>query len=222
MITQLVRACFLAGAMPFAALADIPWEEAKERCREENEKLANRPQGHDGTYFVICTLYYTPLESGFTAERGFDMTMEAPPGLSGNQYPRDFLKAVKMEGYGRITTPVNERNYIAYDGNDRFRYAKMACARGTIPLVPRVSAAVRSGQSGLKHEMELATTAPIIEQVFGGPTWKITDTGGGLKRWQLDLYWGEDEPRGPGQAGRPRGTEFEYAYSEVIIIESSK
>jgi len=53
------------------APADIPWAEAKVRLAQENEKLARRSQGHAGTYFVICTLYYTPKESGFTAQRGY-------------------------------------------------------------------------------------------------------------------------------------------------------
>ena len=50
--------------------ADIRWAEAKVRLARENELLARRSQGHAGTYFVICTLYYTPMESGFTAQRG--------------------------------------------------------------------------------------------------------------------------------------------------------
>src|SRR6266545_514161 len=51
--------------------ADIPWPEVVQRLAYENEKLARRPQGHNGEYFVVCTLYYTPKESGFTFERGF-------------------------------------------------------------------------------------------------------------------------------------------------------
>ena len=54
--------------------ADIPWPEVVQRLAYENEKLARRPEGHNGEYFVVCTLYYTPKESGFTFERGFDAT----------------------------------------------------------------------------------------------------------------------------------------------------
>ncbi|MGE5214345.1 MAG: hypothetical protein ACM3NN_11715, partial [Nitrospirota bacterium] len=46
--------------------ADIPWPEVVQRLAYENDKLARRPQGHNGEYFVVCTLYYTPKESGFT------------------------------------------------------------------------------------------------------------------------------------------------------------
>jgi hypothetical protein len=77
--------------------------------------LARRPQGHNGEYFVVCTLYYTPKESGFTFERGFDATPVTKRGLRGRKYPRDFLRSVE----GRlwlIATPVNGRNYIRYNG----------------------------------------------------------------------------------------------------------
>jgi len=50
--------------------ADIPWPEVVQRLAYENEKLARRPRGHSGEYFVVCTLYYTPMESGFTFARG--------------------------------------------------------------------------------------------------------------------------------------------------------
>ena len=170
---------------------------------------------------MICTLYYTPMESGFTAERGFDVTMETRPGLNGNMYPRDFLRAVKLEGYGRITTPVKGKSYIAYDGG-RYVYDSKPKGRGITPLEPRASAAVKLGQTGLEGRMELKTSEPTIERVFGSTQWKITDTGGGLKRWQLDLYWGEDEPRAPESIGRPRSTDFEYAYSEVKIRPATR
>jgi hypothetical protein len=202
--------------LPHFGRADIPWEEAKVRTREENARLAARPGGHNGTYFVICTLYYTPVEAGFTAERGFDVTPETRPGLNGNTYPRDFLRAVKLEGYGRITKAVRGRKYIAYDGGN-YVYDTAPKGRGITPLVPRKSAAVKLGQEELKGRTTLSTTSSEVEAVFGSNEWHIIDTGGGLRRWQLDLYWGEDEPRAPDAIGRPRGTDFEYAYSEVNI-----
>ncbi|PYJ13271.1 MAG: hypothetical protein DME93_04125 [Verrucomicrobia bacterium] len=90
--------------------ADIPWPEVVQRLAYENEKLARRPQGHNGEYFVVCTLYYTPKESGFTFARGFDATPVTKPGLHGRTYPRDFLRSVKKEGFGRTVTPVTDDN----------------------------------------------------------------------------------------------------------------
>ncbi|HEV3410356.1 MAG TPA: hypothetical protein VG095_08680, partial [Chthoniobacterales bacterium] len=211
----LLVACFSAAP---ALLADIPWPEVKKRVAEENARLASRPGGHGGTYFVVCTIYYTPIETGFTAERGFDVTPQEAPGLGGAKFPRDFLRAVKLEGYGRIATAVKGKNYIAYHAG-RYAYANTPRARGITPLEPRVSAAVRLGRGGLPNKAEVITTAPHIQEVFGANRWKIVDTGGGLKRWQLDLYWGEDEPLMPERLGRPRGTEFEYGYSEVKVVE---
>jgi hypothetical protein len=83
----------------------IPWPEVTRKLADENAKLARRPGGHNGEYFVVCTLYFTPKESGFIAERGFDVTLVTRPGLHGRKYPRDFLRAVKKEGFGRLTNP---------------------------------------------------------------------------------------------------------------------
>jgi hypothetical protein len=97
-----------------ATRADIPWPEVAQRLASENEKLARRPGGHAGEYFIVCTLYYTPKESGFTSGRGFDATRVTKRGLRGRTYPRDFLRSVMKEGCGRITTPVNGHNYLRY------------------------------------------------------------------------------------------------------------
>jgi len=188
-----------------------------QRLKEENGKLARRPQGHNGEYFIVCTLYYTPMETGFTAERGFDATLETKPGLHGHKYPRDFLRAVKKEGFGRIANPVNGRNYIRYDAGNAFAFAAHPAGRGGA-LVPRFSAAARRGPRALPPNIELVLTGEVVRQVFGSVNWRIADTGGGLRRWQVDLYWGEDEPLGPGKLlARPRGTEFEYVYSEAKV-----
>ena len=130
--------------------ADIPWPEVVQRLAYENDKLARRPQGHNGEYFIVCTLYYTPKESGFTFERGFDATPVTKPGLHGRKYPRDFLRSVKKEGFGRITTPVNGCNYIRYNGSDSYAFASHAMGGGGV-LVPRYSAAVKLGQGGLRR-----------------------------------------------------------------------
>jgi hypothetical protein len=199
--------------------ADIPWPEVVQRLAYENEKLAHRPQGHSGEYFVVCTLYYTPMESGFTFERGFDATPVTKPGLHGRKYPRDFLRSVKKEGFGRVHEPVNGHNYIRYNGGNSFGFASRPTGGGGI-LIPRFSAATKSDQSGLRHGVVIDTPDATVRRVFSSTRWKIVDTGGGLRRWQIDLYWGEDEPLGPGRfMARPRGTTFEYAYSNARVTK---
>ena len=200
-----------------AARADIPWPEVVQRLASENERLARRPQGHAGEYFLVCTLYYTPMESGFTFDRGFDATPVTKPGLHGRKYPRDFLRSVKKEGFGRLTTPVNGRHYIRYNGGGSYAFASPPSGAGGT-LVARFSAAAKP-QAGLHRGAVLETSGPEVKRVFGSTRWKIMDTGGGLRRWQIDCYWGEDEPLGPGKLmARPRGTTFEYAYSPATIV----
>jgi hypothetical protein len=48
----------------------------------------------------------------------------------------------------------------------------------------------------------------------------VCDTGGGMQRLQVDLYWGEDEPRGPTgrQPARPAGTWMEYAFETEVTV----
>ena len=85
-----------------------------------------------------CTVYYTPRESGFTAERGFDDTRVSAAGLQGRKYPLAFLQAVKREGFGRLSEPVDGLDYLQYlaaavTGLPRRRWATAAtCSfRGT-------------------------------------------------------------------------------------------
>ena len=191
--------------------ADIPWPEVMQRLASENEKLARRPQGHAGEYFIVCTLYYTPKESGFTFERGFDAIRVTKSGLHGRTYPRDFLRSVMKEGFGRITTPVNGHNYIRYNRGSYGFSSAPSGGGGT--LIAGFSAAART-QGVLRRGLVLETSAAEVQRVFSSSRWKIVDTGGGLRRWQLDCYYGDDEPLGPGKLmARPRGSTFEYAYS---------
>ena len=195
--------------------ADIPWPEVVQRLKIENERLERRPGGHSGEYFIVCTLYYTPKESGFTSERGFDATRVTKRGLHGRAYPRDFLRSVMKEGYGRIATPVSGHNYIRYNGGS-YSFAGPPSGGGG-SLVPHFSAAARLSGS-LRRGMILETLSAEVQRVFGSARWQIVDTGGGLRRWQMDCYYGEDEPLGPGKLmARPRGTLFEYAYSMARV-----
>jgi hypothetical protein len=137
--------------------------------------------------------------------------------LNGRKYPRDFLRAVKKEGVGRIITPVNGRDYIRYNRGS-YGFASQPSGGGGA-LVPRFSAAAKLGQTGLRRGTIIETSSTAVQEIFGSIRWKIVDTGGGLRRWQVDCYYGEDEPLGPGRLmARPRGTTFEYAYSNARIV----
>src|SRR6266480_6179480 len=158
LIAKIVGLGILAAPCP-QLRADIPWPEVVQRLAYENERLARRPQRHNGEYFVVCTLYYTPVESGFTFERGFDATPITKSGLHGRNYPRDFLRSVKKEGFGRIVTPVDGCHYISYNGGDSFAFASRPTGGGGV-LVARYSAAAKLGQSGLRHGAVIETESP--------------------------------------------------------------
>src|SRR6516165_4627474 len=168
-LQALLLALFLLP-MRFQLLGDIPWPEVVQRLAYENDKLAQRPQGHAGEYFVVCTLYYTPKESGFTFERGFDATPITKPGLHGRTYPRDFLRSVKKEGFGRIVTPVNGRHYICYSGGGSYGFASHPTGGGGV-LVDRFSAAIKSTQGSLRHGAIVDTSSPQVQKVFGSTRW---------------------------------------------------
>src|SRR5216683_4632538 len=156
-LTRSVAALFAIMAV---ARADIPWPEVVQRLAYENEKLARRPGGHAGEYFIVCTLYYTPKESGFTFERGFDATRVTKSGLHGRTYPRDFLRSVMKEGYGRITTPVNGHNYIRYNRGSYGFSSAPSGGGGT--LIAGFSAAARM-QGALRRGLVLETSAAEVE-----------------------------------------------------------
>ena len=208
----------VAGLNVRNADAEIPWKEANIRLQHENARLQKQPNGRQKTYFVLCTLYYTPMETGFTAARGFDVRKETRPGLEGRKYPRDFLLAVKKEGIGRIKEPVGNCSYIRYKEGRIYNFVAQPVDRNAVPLVARSSVAIRRGQEAFGPGDELLISDRSVRETFRNNRWRIVDTGRGLHRWQVDLYWGEDEPRGPGVLlARPRGAAFEYAYSEVKV-----
>lgn len=168
-----------------------------------------------------CTIYYTPRESGFTAERGFDDTRVSAPGLKGRKYPAAFLEAVKREGFGRLAEPVDGRDYLQYVGSGRYRFAKAALGNRGNVLVPRTSCAVSKKNPFLRRGQVLRVDSPTVQQVTGSNEWRVEDTGGGLHPLQIDLYWGEDDPLGAvgRMRARPAGTRMEYAFDVKVLVK---
>ncbi len=195
--------------------------ELKHRAR----KFASAAADTDGATMYpgifFCTLYYTPKESGFTTERGFDATPTAPAGLRGRKYPRDFLVAVKKEGFGRINEPVDGRNYIRWMGGNRYAFAEVPVGRRGEVLVPRRSCAISSRNRFLHQHARLKIKSQTVNEETGSDQWTVCDTGAGVHPLQIDLYWGEDEPHGAvgRQRARPRGTWMEYAFDVEVTAE---
>jgi len=171
--------------------------------------------------FFFCTIYYTPKESGFTTERGFDSTLVNVPGLHGRKFPRDFLLAVKKEGFGRMNEAVDGHNYIRWIGDGRYAFAKVPVGRRGEVLVPRRSCAISSHNQFLHQHATLLIKSQTVTEEIGNEEWFVCDTGSGVRPLQIDLYWGEDEPRGAvgRQRARPRGTWMEYAFEVDVTAK---
>jgi hypothetical protein len=183
----------------------------------QHRKTLRLQQSDAGTIYpriFFCTLYYTPKESGFTAGRGFDATPIRARGLGGRKYARDFLLAVQKEGFGRLVNPVGGRNYIRWLGGSRYGFAHAPVGRRGEVLVPRRSCAISRHNPFLRQHDTIAIESKTVKGETGNDTWVVCDTGPGVHPLQVDLYWGDDEPRGAigRQRARPAGTWMEYAF----------
>jgi hypothetical protein len=201
------------AALSFALL----WEPAAQETLVLAAE-AQKAKPRSFPYYFFCTLYYLPKEEGFTRERGFDVTPVRAPGLGGRTYPASFLAAVRKEGAGRLRTPVGGCAYLRYAGRGVYRYCKAPTAANGRPLLARRTAAISARNPFLKRGQWVEIRSSLVKRVFGSSRWRLDDTGGGLNPWQIDLYWGEDVPRGVQgrDAARPRGTDFEYAFDVVV------
>jgi hypothetical protein len=207
-------------------MSDDELRDYRNRMRAELQRLmgvAPYEETPEGTAYRVyyCTIYYTPRESGFTAERGFDDTRVSAPGLKGQKYPLAFLQAVKREGFGRLAEPVNGLDYLQYAGGGRYRFAKAPLGNRGNVLVPRNSCAISKNNPFLRRGQVLRVDSPTVQEVTGSCEWLIDDTGGGLHPLQIDLYWGEDDPLGAvgRMRARPVGTRMEYAFDVKVLIK---
>jgi hypothetical protein len=150
--------------------------------------------GAEATY--ACTVYYTPKESGFSKEAGFDMTPEIIPSAPGRTFPADFLKAVRMEGAGRLKKQVQGKKYLAYAGTWKLLDHPLG-NRGN-PLEPMRSAAIASTGRAWKNGDWILIRSEDLPLRFRNTVWRVDDSGSGVGKRELDLYCGEDDPAGPG------------------------
>lgn len=171
---------------------------------------------YDGVF--RATVYYTPLESGFSAAGGFDMTPTTRAGLKGKSFPKDFLKAVEMEGFGRMKSPVAGKWYVSCC-RGRWDYADRPLDAGGQPLRALRSTAVSSDYQLIRAQANFRVRAEGLPAAFMGARWEICDTGGGLEPGQIDFYWGEDVPLGPGKRlGRPQGLPHPIVNPIVLVL----
>jgi hypothetical protein len=145
--------------------------------------------------YFFCTVYYTVRESAFTAERHYDATPETRSTLRGKKFPASFMRAVVMEGFGRMKEPVDGKHYLKYDGT--WGFGDYPLGNRNNQLRDRVSAAVHRRNGIFSKGTRFLVLDPGIYRLFGNLEFEAADTGGGLFLNQVDLYWGEDDPAGP-------------------------
>jgi 3D (Asp-Asp-Asp) domain-containing protein len=165
------------------------------------------------SHYFFCTVYYTPLETGFCAERGFDLTPTTMKGSGGKKFAADFVRAVAMEGFGRLAEPVDDKAYLAYSG----RTHRRILGNRNNELVPRESIAVNTKNPLVPSGAKVWILDPEVYNQFGAALYTVADTGGGLFRNQIDLYWGEDDPRGPG-SGVARAASCDLAVKWIVPV----
>lgn len=220
--------CAVRAEPQFAtdSMSDSELRAFRNQMRSELQRLlgtAPTEETPEGKAYRVyyCTIYYTPRESGFTAARGFDDTRISAPGLKGRKYPAAFLEAVKREGFGRLSEPVNGRAYLQYIGSGRYQFAKTPLGNRGNLLIPRISCAVSNRNPFLRRGQMVRIQSPTVEEVTGSREWRVEDTGGGLHPLQIDLYWGEDDPLGAvgRMRARPAGTRMEYAFDVKVLVK---
>lgn len=184
----------LSDPAEFAAIAPTR-SVAVEGIRSYTEALADVYETFDRppeTHYFFCTVYYTPRESGFTKAGGYNVTPVSPKGLS-RSFPADFVKATGIEGFGKLA---NSSQYLKYDGTWGYRERILGNRNNT--LIDRESLAVHRGNPLFSPGARVWILDPELYNTFGSLRYRTADTGGGLYRSQIDIYWGEDDPLGPG------------------------
>jgi hypothetical protein len=171
----------------------------------------------DGRFPVVhwffCTVYYIPREGGFTAAGGFDMTPDAR--LKKRRFPRSFVQSVRMEGTGRLANPGPKgESYICYEGNFR----RHPLGNRNNPLTPRLSAAVHRRNPLFRHGTRFHVLDPAIWNTFGSFSFEAADTGGGLFPAQIDLFWGEDDPRSAWEIVRPASCDIAVRWLVPVVV----
>ena len=167
------------------------------------------------THYFFCTVYYTPRESGFTKERGFDVSPDSLRALPSRKYAADFVKATWIEGFGRLSEPVDGRPYLSYDG--KFHTRILGNRNNT--LLDRESIAVHRGNPLFDKTTRAWILDPELYNQFGAVRFEVGDTGGGLYRSQIDLYWGEDDPLGPGaDIWRPASCDVAVRWIVPVLV----
>jgi hypothetical protein len=164
------------------------------------------------------TVYYTPIESGFTREDGFDVALVTRSGLRGKLFPKDFLKAVEIEGFGRMVEAFEGKSYVKCC-RGVWGYAAEPLDRKGQPLQPQCSTAIAYAYEMVQFQSAFRVRAEGLPPAFLDARWIVSDTGSALQPQQIDFYWGEDAPLGPGRRlSRPKGLPNPIVNPTILVL----
>jgi hypothetical protein len=139
-----------------------------------------------------CTVYFTPREEGYTSRNGFRTEPVSLPGIPGRTFPRDFVKIVRTEGFGRLKRPIGGKQYISSLAGGRWKLESKPVGRRMNPLVPLQSCAISIEGSRLRPGDWILIKSDRLPRALTEQPWRVDDVGAGVGRNQVDLYWGED------------------------------
>ena len=177
------------------------------------ETFENPPE----THYFFCTVYYTPRETGFTPERGFNPTKETRRNLGGEYFSVDFLKASSIEGFGEMAEAHRGQDFIKYTGT--WGYHNRILGNRNNTLLDRESLAVHRGNPLFSTGTRVWILDNEFYNSFGAMRYQVGDTGGGLFRSQIDIYWGQDDPLGPGaDVYRPASCDVAVRWIVPVLI----
>jgi hypothetical protein len=127
-----------------------------------------------------------------------------------------------LEGYGRLADPVAGKSYLRYSSKG-WDFAEQPLDNRSRPLVAKNSCAIASPHKLVAPDAIFSIRCPGLPDEFAKLRWTVSDTGGGLKPRQLDLYWGEDDPLGPGKRlSKPKGFGGDMERATVTVLASVK
>lgn len=133
---------------------------------------------YESSFYI--TYYITAKESDYSG------TMEYPNGITDTKYPKDFIKAVQMNGSG-ITT---DGRYLHYDSNTgKYSYLAPITCTQTTPTAGRTIAVdntkiPRYHVSGSTYKRGKVFIQGIGERM-------AEDAGGRIQAFHIDVYTGE-------------------------------
>jgi 3D (Asp-Asp-Asp) domain-containing protein len=124
------------------------------------------------------TGFYTPIESDFLSLNKSNIKLKSGARHSLNA---DFLKVVKMEGWGRTRFGW----YLGFYSKQWHRRNKPLNAKGKPLVIGVVAVDNRVVSKGAQ------LIIPGLKSSFGFDQFVADDVGGGIKDWHIDVYTGE-------------------------------